>query len=312
MSTVLRGRATNDKATTFDFLFHNEAGGRASLAATPNIVLHRVAKGRINALAEYLASTQPYREISITSMPELANQVAGVRPDIVSYEVHSSDESVVTRELARLDSDRITTIQVPSRFSAQMVAAIAPNFASRVSVRPNLLPAVEPLAVGRTPHLNFEGRKPLLWVGRLDKGKNPNDFLRALALLPEDYIGLTVLSLENAPERISRFMGYAASLGLTKRIRVMMDLSPVRLARLYAEVARADGCFVSTSLMESFGYGVLEATSSGLRTVSYDVGALSEHGPSAAPQKLVDVGDVRGLVQAISELDLPSGQNRGV
>jgi len=312
MSTVLRGRATNDTATTFDFLYHNEAGGRNSLAGTPNIMLHRVAKGRIDAMAQYLATTQSYRDISITSMPELANKVAGVRPDVVSYEVHSSDEGVVTKELAKLDPDRIAAIQVPSRFSAQMVAAVAPQFASRVSVRPNLLPAVEPLGADQTTNFDFEGRTPLLWVGRLDKGKNPNDFLRALALLPDIYTGIVVLSLENAPERISRFLGYAASLGLAKRIRVVMDLSPSRLAGLYAEVARAGGSFVSTSLMESFGYGVLEATSSGLRTVAYDVGALSEHGPSAAPLKLVDVGDVSGLVRAIGERHLTSSQGWGL
>ena len=87
------------------------------------------------------------------------------------------------------------------------------------------------------------------------------------------------------------------------RLILLMDVSPSALSELYRAVAAANGAYVSTSLMESFGYAIAEASSFGVPVVAYDVGAVGEHEGGASQQlHLVDVGDLDAMAEKIRDV----------
>ena len=144
---------------------------------------------------------------------------------------------------------------------------------------------------------------PIFWIGRFDKGKNYKDFLRVLYLLPNEFVGYLILSLEDDPTRFSEALGELQVYGLRDRVKFLLNLSQEELANLYKSSYENKGMFCSTSLAESFGYGVLEAAMAGLPVVSYRVGGLEEHLHYGYDIKFINVGDLENMAEAITNMN---------
>ncbi|WP_043496727.1 glycosyltransferase family 4 protein [Georgenia sp. SUBG003] len=300
MSTVLKARAAHEPGVRHDLVFTQDRGGRATFAGLPNVDLRVVHKGRIAAFVQYALTNVPYADVSVTSLPDLASTVAG-RTDVpVFYEFHTSTREIISTELAALDIDRLAGVRVPSEYLADMVRGQLPHrHRGAVMVVPNLVDTATFRPDGAAMPVCGPGQRPLVWVGRFDKGKNFRDFLRLMSLLPTEFVGVVVVSLEHDPDRMAQFLSEVAYFRLEDRVSLHMNLDQARMAAVYRAAARAGGTFCSTSLAESFGYGVLEAMHCGLPAVAYAVGALSEHRTAGGELKLVDVGDLDALADAI-------------
>lgn len=149
---------------------------------------------------------------------------------------------------------------------------------------------------------------PLVWVGRFDEGKGYLHVPRILAQLPENYGITVVVSLESDPERFAKFLAECDALGVRSRARVFMDLDPEDIASLYRSAAEHGGAFLSTSLMESFGYAVREALACGLRVVAYSLPVFKS--VSNTNLTLVPIGDVHGMSAAIASSTSQNMWNR--
>ena len=119
---------------------------------------------------------------------------------------------------------------------------------------------------------------------------------------------MVIVSMEKTPERMADFLAEVQHYGLSKRIHILMNVSPAAVAAIFAAAANRGGHFCSTSLGESFGYGVAEASASGLRTVAYEVGAMKERAADGNPVELVPVGDLRLFASTILRMDSESSQ----
>lgn len=279
-------------------------GGQAVFSCLPNTDFRIFPKGRFRPALEHIAQNFEYDQIRITSLPEAATQLAASLPDRVVYEFHTSTVGVVESELERLDIDSLEAIQTPSDWLTHLVARrLTRTQASKCVTVPNLVDRdTFNLSVVPADRQLDDGLVPLLWVGRFDKGKNFNDFLRLMSILPEHYIAVIVVSYETEPNRVSRALQEARAYGMADRICLHLNLSQIQLAQLYTWTRDRGGLFVSTSLAESFGYGIAEALACGLPTVAYRVGGVPEIPNFDTPLSLLPVGDVYGLASAAKEL----------
>lgn len=301
MATVYRNRIRSQPQKQFKLIFLFDKGGKSYYDNLPNVELVIVRRDRLDSYLRYLTATIHINAAYITSLPDAANLLSDLKIK-VNYEFHSSTDSILRKEIEKLDSKSLFRIQVPSNYLFNIIHGyIETEDKDKVVIVPNLVDEhmfsfVENVDL----NIDFDGRIPLVWVGRLDSGKNVNDFLRALTLLEEHYVGIVILGLESDPQRFSKYIGYASTLGVADRIHTLVNLPQAGIASIYNKARIDGGYFVSTSLAESFGYGVQEALQTGLSTVAYDVGALSERVPHYGAQyHLVDVGDVAELVGVI-------------
>lgn len=281
VTSVLRGRATGNPECRIDAIFSNERGGRPSLESLDNVAVRIVRKDRVKTYLEYLTSKVDYDEIRVLSSPEVANCLAAIDSNAVSYEFHSSDWGVVENEIRQLDCDRLSRVIVPSMESYRAVSAMLPKrLIPRLSIEPN---SVDVVSFNRNGDRSFLSRfaddgpfTPLVWVGRFDKGKGCDYVPRILAKLPERYQVFMVVSLETDPERAGRFLYECDAAGVGERVHVLMNLAPNDLGNLYRSASDMEGWFLSTSLMESFGYAVREAMECGLRVASFRLPVFEE------------------------------------
>lgn len=298
MVTVLRNRAAAEPDTRHLMYFVKDAGGRKSLEKLPNVDLRIMDIGRLRSAVRHACNTLNPDEISVTSIPVLVDDLVDTAGSSLVYEFHTSDTKVIGAEIMKMD--RLPgRIRVPSEYSAGLVRAALPHGAeSTVEVVANQID--REVFRSRTPTREVRLAPeaiPLVWVGRFDKGKNPNDFARLLSLLPDSHRGVMVVSLEDDPDRLERFLGVATGLRVDSRIDFHANLAPDELADLYVAAAAAGGAYVSTSLAESFGFAVVEASACGLPCIAYDVGPLSEH--EAPGVRTVPAGDLYGMRDAV-------------
>lgn len=305
VSSVIRGRAANEPDTHFDVLFFNDRGGRQVFTGVSNITMRIIREDRHQAYLQYLTSKVEYDSIHVLSSPSTANILLENENNVVSYEFHSSNMGIVANEIAKIELDKISEFVVPSDAMSQKVAELLPRrVRNRLVVRQNLVdPTIfSPDGPASFLQLSLAERSanaiPLVWVGRFDKDKGYQYAIRALALLPANYFMVFVVSLEHDPERASRFFSECDSMGVRDRVMLLMDLSQAEMANLYRSVRNANGAYVSTSLMESFGYSIVESVSCGLLCVAFDLPVLDLHRP-IGQIKAVPIGDVAALSREI-------------
>ena len=280
VASVIRNRALAQPSVEFTAVFLNDRGGARAFDDIPNISVRIVRKDRAVTYLKYILSNFEYRSVSILSEPEIANALSGSAAVPVEYEFHSSDSSVIERELSVLNVRRIDRIVVPSAYLGQKVGSLLPRVDQNiVEVRPNLID-LNTFSVrtseGGTGFGSLPSSKLVLWVGRFDKGKGYKQFLRILGALPEHYSGIAVVSLESDPARAAEFFYECDGNGVADRISLFANISQTEMAQLLRAVRDSGGFLLSTSLMESFGYSVAEALAVGTRVIAYDLPALQE------------------------------------
>lgn len=306
VTSVIRARAINQPDDHFDLVFFNDRGGLGAFADLPNVNARIVRSDRAGSYLQYISSRQDYDEIRVISSPDIANTLSSSDSDLVIYEFHSSNLKVVENEISELNLDRLAEIVVPS---AEMREWLTPRLKRRIRYRlrveENLIDTSN-FHSGRSGDFlrNFplsEDVRPIVWVGRFDSGKGVNYLPRILRQLPREYVAFVVVSLENDSNRAGAFLYECDAMGVGDRVHLLMNLSSAELGDLYRSAAIRDGWYLSTSLMESFGYAVREALECGLGVATFDLPVFK----SLRSDRLVTspVGDVLDLAQSIRSTD---------
>lgn len=302
MTSVYRARALENPDTQYDFVFLFDRGGLQTYEALPNCTVRIVRKDRLKNYINYLLSIFKYHEVSITSLPDLPAQLEWDGTTSIFYEFHSPIASIVEAELAKLSFDAVDEIHAPSEWAADFVRSRLPR-RKHVQVKsvPNMVDRTSFNLEGPSAQfLSRDGMTPLLWIGRFENTqKNYIDFLRVLKLLPDNFYGLMIASLETDPARMGSLLAAAAYYDVEDRVDVYLNVAQQEMGSIHRAVAERGGVFCSTALSESFGYGVAEAGACGASVVAYDVGPLREH--PIEDYRLVPVGSLVGMAGAILE-----------
>lgn len=300
VTSVIRGRAAANPDTLFHVVFFNDRGGRDAFTDMPNVSARIVRKDRAPAHITYLAATHGYQRISILSSPEVASKAEYPKDAQVVYEFHTSNMKIIERELKQLDLSKVSSIAAPSTYMSDQIRGILPpGSANPVEVVPNLVDRSIFFAGPPVTSYLADGSHPLLWVGRFDREKGYRYFLRALGMLPSDYRGIVVVSIESDPARAAEFLGEAAACGVLDRVDILANVPQRRMGEIFREAASKGGAMISTSLLESFGYSVLEALYCGLPTFAFELPPFHEHPDPNNLLRMVDVGDASAIAEAI-------------
>ncbi|OFK64503.1 glycosyltransferase family 4 protein [Corynebacterium sp. HMSC074A09] len=309
VSSVIRGRAADEPDTHFDVIFLKDRGGLQTFADVPNVEVRIIREDRANPYLTYLINRVEYDSVHVLSSPKIANALVENPDAVVIYEFHSSSMPVVEQEISILDIDKMSEIVVPSdAMRIQIGERLPRRILSRLSVVPNLVDKRVFRTDGagdffdRDQNFTTRNRRPLVWVGRFDKNKGYQYALRALAQLPEEYIGVFIVSLEHEPARTASFLSECDAMGIRDRIQLYMNLSQPEMAKLYRSARDRGGVYVSTSLMESFGYAIAESMACGLPCVSFELPILDLHQGWGLLQS-VPIGDVKALVDTLADLE---------
>ena len=307
VSAVIRGRAQAEPDVQFDAVFLHDRGGSDAFSDMDNVHVRLVQESRSGPYLTHLAHQFDYESVSVLSHPASANVLSALDHVAVTYEFHSSSIPVIEKELGALELDRLAAVVVPSQIMAREIQPLLPRrLRFRLAVEPNLVDVETFAGQGSAQFLADSGFAdgpatiPLLWIGRFDQGKAYAHFLRVIAALPQEYVGHVVVSLEDDPHRAERFFAEAAGLGVLERVRLYLNLTPQALGEFYRSVRDADGWLVSTSLKESFGYAVAEATNAGLRVAASDLPVWDLFAGTGLVHR-VPSGSIADLVRVIRE-----------
>lgn len=307
MTSVFRARALSQPDVHFDMVFMNDRGGISTFEALPNCSVRIVRKDRLAGYVNYLLSCFTYSEVSITSIPDLPAEIKWDGQVEICYEFHSPIPSIIDNEIKKLDFTAVDILRTPSDWASELVRQRLPRRQHiNVVTVPNIVDRATFQAEGRVASSNGrpEGT-PVLWIGRFENSqKNYIDFLRVISLLPQNYYGLMIVSLETDPARMAQVLGAAGYYGVEDRLDVYLNVAQEDMGSIHRMVAARGGVFCSTSLSETFGYGVAEAGMSGVSIAAYDVGPLKEH--NIAHARYVPVGSLKAMAEAVVEMSLVS------
>lgn len=308
VSSVIRGRAADEPNTHFDVVFFNDRGGLRTFSDVSNVNVRIVREDRAIAYLTYTVSRMEYDSVQVLSSPKIANALVENPDVVVVYEFHSSNMAVVEQELKELDMDKMSQIAVPSGMMRLKIGERLPRRTlARLIVIPNLVDHRVFSHEGpadffdRDPKFADPALRPIVWVGRFDKDKGYQYAVRALAQLPEDFIGIFVVSLEHDPARTSRFLSECDAMGVRDRVQLYMNLSQLEIANLYRSARDRWGVYMSTSLMESFGYAIAESMECGLPCCAFDLPVLGLH-QERGELVTVPVGDINALSESVIRL----------
>lgn len=309
VTSVIRGRAASEPETVFDVIFVNDRGGARAFDDLLNVNVRIIRPDRLVAYLKSLVKALEYDSIHVLSQPLVANELSGDEDTAVSYEFHSSSMPVVEAEIEKLDLNQLAEIVVPSEQMRSWISDRLPKrYRPRVNVVSNLVDKSSFTADGYSDYFKQDrdfpaDGKPVVWVGRFDQGKGFQYAVRTLAQLPKEYVGIFIVSLEHDPARISAFFSECDAMGIRDRVHLLMDLTPEEMANIYRSAAAQAGVFISTSLMESFGYAIAESMACGLSCVAFELPILSLH---EGPLTSVPIGDVLGMSEAIQSVSSES------
>lgn len=296
VTSVIRGRAVANPSDEYHVVFFNDRGGRDAFDDLKNVTVRLPRNDRSAAFISHLVDTIEYSSVSVLSSPETVNTVNWMPELQPIYEFHSSDISVIRRELSHLKLGRICEFRAPSEYLAGIVRReLGTQISAPVVVLPNLVDSTA-FWKGKSELAVLPYRKrPLVWIGRFDKGKGYRYFLRLLRTMPDEYIGVAIVSLESDPARAAEFWGEAYANGVQDRLHLLLNLPQRRVGSLYREAVSAGGALVSTSLMESFGYSIAEALACGLRIAAFELPPYDEHIDPEGLLSVVDIGDLHAM-----------------
>ncbi|MCI5825766.1 MAG: hypothetical protein MR006_03790 [Arcanobacterium sp.] len=308
MTSVYRARALHHLDHQYDYVFSIDSGGRSAYSQLPNVSTRIIGQEALVNYLNYLVRFGGYSEVRVTANPSLYQYIEVPSQTKKIYEIHSPDINIIVQELSQLDVTRIDEIWVPSYWSKRVVE-LSLSQSKKISVcvhqneidYENFSPESSKVLYPQFIAPARGSAIPISWIGRLENTqKNYLDFFRTLSLLPDNYYGILVYSYTSDPLRLSNFLGDAAGFGVSDRLELLSDIPQQQMGCFHRQVRDAGGVFYSTSLSESFGYGVIEADLCACPVVSFDVGALSEH--TLHHTEFVNAGDVYSAARAIRKL----------
>ena len=114
------------------------------------------------------------------------------------------------------------------------------------------------------------GNYKILWVRAFSPEYNPLTAIRAVSFLKEDYPGVSLTMIGPDKGELATCKKHARELGISENVHFVGKVANDKLFTYF----HSHDVFINTPSYESFGLGVLEAASSGIPVVSFNVGEI--------------------------------------
>jgi len=194
--------------------------------------------------------------------------------------------------------EKADTVICVSNFEKSLVLKNFKIDEGKIHVVPNGINLEEFRGVEEIKKNKDENSKVILYVGRIEKYKGVDYIVKAVKLLPENY----VLEVVGKGSYRPKIVELAKKLGVISRVRFYQDLSREELVERYA---KAD-VFVLLSKHEAFGIAVAEALAAKTPCVVAKTSALKEWVDEKnvfGVDYPIDVLELAELIKKVSEVD---------
>lgn len=142
-------------------------------------------------------------------------------------------------------------------------------------------------------HNRQENKFQLIFVGRLSKEKGISDLLKAMTLVKDLNIELTIVGSGGEEEKIKEFIHKNK---LNRKVKLMGYIAWG--TDLFSEMQRSD-CLILPSYNEGLPMVILEGMSNGIPAIASNVGGIPEVIEDDINGLLFQAGDYRGLADRI-------------
>ena len=300
VETVLMNRLKSlaKDGIKFDVLFLYDFGGKKIFNEFFNSIYIFDDINKITALME----KEKYDCIISIDTPQifLALNKLTFHPPVI-LEVHTTYEENLSY-LSEIDKTNTSAIITPSNY---MVSLIKQKIKNEIPIHviPNSI-SDQFLNADNFPEINFK-KKIIGWVGRLDYLKNWDGFLRIASHLKslEDNFEFWIIGGAAAPESVRKdFFSRIKSNGILPDLKWYPILDFHFMPTFYRLISNSGGCFISTSINESFGMTILESMASKCPVVVPDVGGLPELVDKDSCGLLYPGGDIEKAALAVIKL----------
>lgn len=191
----------------------------------------------------------------------------------IGLEVHTTYEQNL-KYLEDKIIDIVDFVIVPSQYQKNLVQSRLAH--KKIHVLGN---AVSDCITYHKDSVAKYGKRMVLWVGRIDPHKNWRLFLKIASELhkrDDQYAFWVVGGLKSEPSEINEFEKLIYQYGLECVVRWIPQVPYDRISEIYSCAANSGGCYISTSINESFGMTIIEAMACRCPVIVNQVGALPE------------------------------------
>ncbi|MCK4257680.1 MAG: glycosyltransferase family 4 protein [Halanaerobiales bacterium] len=226
----------------------------------------------------------------------------------IIFETHVSSLSEIDNFYSQLNHHRISAIIVPSYFNKRLVEKFSQED-KKIFVLPNPIDTSLFRKIStkelRKSYQRFIRKKILLWIGRLEKEKNPMEFLKIgkNLLHKRKNIHFFIIGDEHYHKDLKHSMQKFIKVNdMTENFTFFKSISYEKMPQFYSLASSSGGCLVSTSCNESLPMIFLEAMACKCPVVSTDVGGVRDLIEDNVIGKLYSLGKIKDGVMTIEEL----------
>jgi len=220
--------------------------------------------------------------ISVIDFPEFFNLLDRLSiSSKVIYETHCSDLNAMNKNYKIINHEKISAIIVPSAFNKRMITTLI-NTKKEIFILPNpinmnLFTNI-PLSQLSINYENYIKKTNIIWVGRLEKAKNPVEFIELglLLLKANEHLHFTLVGDICNDYDFFNFIKSYIPFNNAADFSFLHSIPNENMPQLYSLAANTGGCLVSTSNNESSPMTFLEAISCRCPIVSTNVGGIGE------------------------------------
>ncbi|MCC6921822.1 MAG: glycosyltransferase family 4 protein [Nitrosomonas sp.] len=277
--------------TELDFLFLSDSGGLSGFLSA----IERYSLTNTTQVVESIE--KKYDLVSLVDCPQLLGEI-GSGDQRYMVECHTG-YAQNRRYLANLPRT-CNVVAAPSKNFADLIRREFPRIRIPIVELRNFVPwDIVPTQTHRDITLPTWNRRPIFFLGRLDKLKDPLAMLDAFCLLERRRTGEFML-LICGPQSEEIDINHEISVRNLHSYCALFPPVPFHSVDiLMRAVARAGGIFVSTSHAESFGLSAAEAISSLIPVVLSDIEAHRTLVAGYEDTMTYQIGDVETLAERI-------------
>lgn len=246
--------------------------------------------------------------ISIIDFPEFLSLLDRLKINSkVIYETHCSDLDTMNKNYKIINHEKISAVIVPSAFNKKMISTLIKTnkeiFILPNPINMNLFTNI-PLFKLSTKYEDYIGMTNIIWVGRLEKAKNPIEFIELglMLLKTNEHLHFTLVGDICADYDFFNFINSHIPLNYVTNFSFLHSIPNEKMPEIYSLAANTGGCLVSTSNNESSPMTFLEAISCGCPVVSTNVGGIGELIINKVTGKTYELNDISEGYKAINDL----------
>ncbi|WML35846.1 glycosyltransferase family 4 protein [Clostridium sp. OS1-26] len=246
--------------------------------------------------------------ITIIDYPQFINLInkLNIKSKII-YETHCSELDQIKKSCNVVNHKKISAIIVPSIFNRETILKLTKTN-KKIFVLYNPINMKQFTNIPNTQldksYQKFLNKRNVIWIGRLEKNKNPIEFIKMGNILLRNNKDLHFIMIGDKCGNHSYFRFIKSNIpkNYISNYTFFHSIPNKKMPELFSLAANTGGCLVSSSENESLPMIFLEAMACKCPIISTDVGGVRELIVNNKSGKIYKLNNINEGCKAINEL----------